>query len=140
MQDTGRPSGGADLRCAARATLESPHDRLAIALRSDATVGDIRDARALGRLRRDLTAIRDAPHVETPECPVAAFSNPWAALADGRERPVLQDVLARLLPLVLLAAALLAAAGILSLLGGMGPALVTSLDIGPGLSVLPGAD
>ena len=48
MQDSGRPSGGADFR---RATLESPHDMLATALRSDAAVGDIRDARALGRLR-----------------------------------------------------------------------------------------
>ncbi len=140
MQDTGRPSGGADLRRAARATLESPHDKLATALRSDAAVGDIRDARALGRLRRDLTAIREAPHGETPERPAAAFSNPWAALADSRERPVLRDVLVRLLPLVLLAAALMAAAAILTLLGGMGPALVTSLEIGPGLSILPGAD
>ncbi len=139
MQDTGRPSGGADLRRAARATLESPHDKLATALRSDAVVGDIRDARALGRLRRDLTAIRDAPHVEMPERPGAAFSNPWADLADGRERSVLQDVLVRLLPLVMPAAALLAAAAILTLLGSVGPALVTSLDIGPGLSVLPGA-
>ncbi len=140
MQDSGRSSGGADLRRAARATLESPHDRLATALRSDAAVGDIRDVRALGRLRRDLTAIRNATHGEMPERPAAAFSNPWAAMADRRERPVLQDVLARLLPLMLLAAALLAAAGILSLLGGMGSALVTSLDIGPGLSVFPGAD
>ena len=140
MQDTGRPSGGADLRRAARATLESPHDKLATALRADATSRDIRDARALDRLRRDLTAIRDAPHGEMPERPVAAFSNPWAALADGHERPVLQDVLARLLPLVLPAAALLAAAGILSLLGSMGPALVTTLDVGPGISVFPGAD
>ena len=140
MQDTGRLSGGVDLRRAARATLEIPHDKLATALRADAVVGDIRDARALGRLRRDLTAIRDAPHVETPERPVAAFSNPWAALADGRERPVLRDVLVRLLPLVPLAAALMAAAAILTLLSSAGPALVTSLDIGPGLSVLPGAD
>ena len=139
MQDSGRSSGEADLRRAARAIRDNPHDKLATALRADAAVGDIRDARALGRLRRDLTAIRDAPHGEMPERPAAAFSNPWADLPDNRERPVLQGLLARLLPFVLSAAALLAAAGILSLLGGMGPALVTTLDVGPGLSVFPGA-
>ena len=140
MQDSGRPFGGAAPRRAARATLESPHDMLATALRSDAAANDIRDAAALGRLRRDLTAIRDAPHGEIGERPAAAFSNPWANLADSRERPALQDVLARILPLALLAAAFLAAAAILTLLGSVGPALVTSLDIGPGPSLLPGAD
>ena len=137
MQDSGRPSGGADFR---RATLENPHDMLAKALRSDAAADDIRDARALGRLRTDLTAIRDAPHGEIRERPAAAFSNPWANLADSRERPALQDVLARILPLALLAAAFLAAAAILTFLGSVGPALVTSLDIGPAPSLLPGAD
>ena len=139
MQDSGRPSGGADLRRAARATLENPHDMLAKALRSDATAGDIRDAAALGRLRRDLTAIRDAPHGAISERPAAAFSNPWADLADRDGRPAMQDVLAWLQPLVVPAAALLAAAAILALLGSVGSVLVTSLDIGPGPSLLPGA-
>ena len=138
MQDSGRPSGGAVPRRAARATLENPHDMLAAALRSDTAAGDIRDARALGRLRKDLTAIRDAPHVEIRERPAAAFSNPWANLADSRERPAIQEVLSRLLPLALLAAALLAAAAILTLLGSAGPALITALNIGPGISVFPG--
>ena len=140
MQDSRRPSGRADFRRAARTTLENPHDMLATALRADAAVRDIRDAKALGRLRRNLTAIRDAPHGETRERPAAPFANPWAEMADRLERPGLQDVLIRFQPLVVLAAVLVAAAAFFMVLGDIGPALVTSLDIGPDLSVFPGAE
>ena len=58
MQDTGRLSGGADLRRAVNAIRENPHDMLEEELRADASVREIRDARALGRLRTDLAAIR----------------------------------------------------------------------------------
>jgi hypothetical protein len=94
-------------------------------------------------LRRAVNAIRDAPRVPAGEIrdrPIAAFSNPWANLGGGRERMALHDVLVLLPPVALAASALLAAAGILSLLGAAGPALVTALDIGPGLSAFPGAE
>ena len=142
MEDTERFSGGADLRRAARAFRDNPRDMPAGALRPDAPARDIQDAGALRRLRRDLTAIRQAPAApdsEIREHPVAAFANPWADMTYRAERPAFQDALVRLQLLFLLAAALLAAVAIVTLLGSVGPALVTSLDIGPGLSDFPWA-
>ena len=69
----------------------------------------------------------------------AAFSNPWPDFADRHDRPV-QEAMTRLQPLILLAASLAATAALLMLLGAVGPALVTALDVGPAHAVAPGAE
>ena len=146
MQDTGRLAGGANLRRATRAIRDNPHEMLAAALRSDEDVREFRDAKALRRLRRDLTALRagpggpDSADGEARNREGAAFANPWAAMAGRDERPILQDVLIRLQPLVLLAAAFAATAALLMLLGASGPALVAAIDIGSAHAILPGAE
>lgn len=58
MQDSGRFSGGADLRRAVNSIRKNPHEMLAAALRADPAFRDSRDARTLGRLRTDLAAFR----------------------------------------------------------------------------------
>ena len=146
MQNTGRLAGRANLRRATRAIRDNPHEMLAAALRSDEDVSDFRDARALCRLRRDLAALRAEPGAlessddETRNRQGAAFANPWAAMADRHERAILQDVLIRLQPLVLLVAAFVATAALLMLLGASGPALVAAIDIGSVNTVLHGAE
>ena len=123
MQDSGRPSGGADLRRAVNAIRDNPHDMLAEALRAGTAVREIRDARALGRLRTDLAAIRagqtgriavaDGGSARRRERLGAALADPRAAAAAERGW---QDSLAARLPVQLLAE--------LALSGGLGVALV----------------
>ena len=91
MQDTGRLSGGADLRRAVNAIRENPHDMLAEALRADAAVREIRDARALGRLRTDLAAIR------------AGQATRLVGADEARARTGWQESLAERIPVRLLA-------------------------------------
>lgn len=89
MQDSGRFSGGADLRRAVNALRKNPHEMLATALRADPA---FRDARTLGRLRTDLAAfradqarrlaVRDEAPVRRRERRSAAFADPRAAAAD----------------------------------------------------------
>lgn len=71
--------------------------------------------------------------------PGAAFSNPWADFADRHDRPV-QGAMIRFQPLFLLVASLAATAALLLLMGAVGPALFTALDVGPAHTVAPGAE
>ena len=92
MQDSGRFSGGADLRRAVNSIRKNPHEMLATALRADPAFRDSRDARTLGRLRTDLAAfradqarrlaVRDEAPVRRRERRGAAFADPRAAAAD----------------------------------------------------------
>ena len=87
MQDSGRLSGGADLRRAVNAIRDNPHDMLAEALRADDTVRHIRDARTLGRLRSDLAAFRadQARRLAAPdEASAARHERRGATFADPR--------------------------------------------------------
>ena len=106
MQDSGRLSGGADLRRAVNAIRDNPHEMLATALRADEAASDILDARTLGRLRRDMAAFRadQARRLAAPdEVPAArrerraaAFADPRAAAADRLDW---QDALLARLPM-----------------------------------------
>ena len=104
MQDTGRLSGGADLRRAVSAIRDNPHDMLAGALRADAAVREISDAKSLGRLRRDLAAIR------------AGQARRLVGADEATTRTGWQESLAARIPVQLLAE--------LALSGGIGVALV----------------
>ena len=94
MQDSGRLSGGADLRRAVNAIRDNPHDMLAEALRADETVRENRDARALARLGRNMAAFRteqarrlpapDKDSARRRERRDAAFVDPRAAEAARR--------------------------------------------------------
>ncbi len=107
MQDSGQPSGGADLRRAVNANRDNPHDMLAEALRADVTVRHIRDARTLGRLRSDLAAFRadQARRLAAPDEASAArrgatFADPRATAAAGHGW---QESLSARIPMRLLA-------------------------------------
>ncbi len=122
MQDSGRLSGGADLRRAVNAIRDNPHDKLAEALRADATVRDIRDARTLGRLGSDLAAFRadQARRLAAPdETSAARHERRGATFADPRASAAghgWQESLSARIPMRFLAE--------LALSGGLAVALV----------------
>ena len=122
MQDSGRISGGADLRRAVNAIRDNPHDMLAEALRADAPVREIRDARTLGRLGRDLAAFHadQARRLAAPdEASAARHERRGATFADPRASAVghgWQDSLSARIPMRILAE--------LALSGGLFVALV----------------
>ena len=121
MQDSGRLSGGAELRRAVNAIRDNPHDKLAEALRADATVRHIRDARTLGRLRSDLAAFRadQARRLAAPDEAAAGRQRRCAAFVDPRAATAghgWQESLSARIPMRLLAE--------LALSGGLFVALV----------------
>ena len=67
--------------------------------------------------------------------PGAAFSNPWAEIADRHGPSALQEAMIRFRPLVPLAASLAATAALLLLLGTFGAVIVSTPDKGPSRTV-----
>ena len=102
---------------------------------------DGRQAGAFIEVREGMERFRagQLARLATRERKGAAFSNPWADFADRHDRPV-QGAMIRFQPLFLLVGSLAATAALLMLLGAFGTVIVKAVEVGPALTVAPGAE